>query len=128
MYPERMPLAPLFALLTLAPLLFAPAVLADVPPEQRDEVTHLLAYLEASDCVMIRNRKRHDGREAAEHVRRKYEHFRDEIASTEDFIAYSATRSLISGRAYQVQCPGEDPQPSADWLLAELEVFRATNP
>ena len=29
----------------------------------------------------------------------KYEHFRDEIDSTEDFIAYSATRSLISGRA-----------------------------
>ncbi len=104
------------------------SALADVPPEQQAEVDHLFATLETSDCVMIRNGKAHDGREAARHVRRKYEHYRDEIASTEDFIAYSATRSLISGRAYQVQCPGEDPQPSADWLLAELANYRSSDP
>jgi len=112
----------------LVPLLFCLAAGADVPSAQQAEVEHLVATLEGSDCVMIRNGKAHDGREAADHVRRKYAHFRDEIDSTEDFIAYSATKSLISGRAYQVQCPGEDPQPSADWLLAELEAYRSTNP
>jgi len=112
----------------LVPLLFCLAAGADVPPEQQAEVEHLVATLANSECVMIRNGKAHDGEEAADHVRRKYEHFRDEIDSTEDFIAYSATRSLISGRAYQVQCPGEDPQPSADWLLAELEAYRSTTP
>ena len=109
-------------------LLCSLSVVADVPPEQQAEVDHLIATLEASDCVMIRNGTAHDASEAAGHVRRKYDHFRDEIGSTEDFIAYSATKSLISGRAYQVQCPGEDPQPSADWLLAELESYRASNP
>ncbi len=106
-------------------LLLGLSAVADVPPEQRAEVKHLLTVLETSDCVMIRNGKRHDGREAVDHVRRKYDHFRDEIASTEDFIAYSATRSLISGRSYQVQCPGEDPRPAADWLRAELQDYRA---
>ena len=109
-------------------LLYSPAGPADVPPEQRAEVDHLVRYLGQSDCVMIRNGVRHDGAEAAEHVRRKYEHFRDKIGSTEEFIARSATKSLISGRSYQVQCPGEDPQPSADWLLAELEKYRAGKP
>ena len=101
---------------------------ADVPPEQADEVQHLISYLETSDCEMIRNSKSYNGKDGAKHVRRKYDHFRDDISSTEDFIAYSATKSLISGRAYQVQCPGEEPQPSADWLLAELGNYRSTNP
>jgi hypothetical protein len=109
-------------------LLLCLGATADVPPEQRAAVEHLLATLETSDCVMIRNGRAHDGREAAEHVRRKYDHFRDRIGSTEDFIAYSATKSLVSGRAYQVQCPGEGPQPAADWLLNELAAYRATNP
>ena len=109
-------------------LLYSPAGPADVPPEQRPEVDHLVRYLGQSDCVMIRNGVRHVGAEAAQHVRSKYEHFRDKIGSTEEFIARSATKSLISGRSYQVQCPGEDPQPSADWLLAELEKYRAGKP
>ena len=112
----------------IALLLLGLSAAADVPPEQQAEVDHLIATLENSDCVMIRNGTAHDGSEAAGHVRRKYDHFRDEIGSTEDFIAYSATKSLISGRGYQVQCPGQDPQPSADWLLAELENYRVTNP
>ena len=65
---------------------------ADVPPAQRAEVEHLVAFLEESDCVMIRNGERHDGVDAAEHVRRKYEHFRDRIDSTEAFIARAATK------------------------------------
>ena len=109
----------LFALaLTSAPLI------ADVPPEQADEVQHLINYLETSDCKMIRNGKSYGGKEGAKHVRRKYDHFRDDIGSTEDFIAYSATKSLMSSKPYQVQCPGEEAVPSADWLLAELKAFR----
>ena len=97
---------------------------ADVPPEQADEVQHLISYLETSECKMIRNGKSYNGKDGAKHVRRKYDHFRDEISSTEDFIAHSATRSLMSSKPYQVQCPGQDAIPSADWLLAELEAFR----
>ena len=120
--------APMIRVTITTLLLVILPALADVPPAQQAEVEHLFATLETSDCVMIRNGKAHDGKEAAEHVQRKYDHYRDKIDSTEDFIAYSATKSLISGRAYQVQCPGEDPQPSADWLLAELEAYRSSNP
>jgi len=50
--------------------------------------------------------------------------FRDEIYSTEQFIERSATKSPRSGKAYKIQCPGQDPVPSAKWLLEELEAFR----
>ena len=105
-------------------LLVALPLHADVPSAQTDEVQHLITYLETSDCNMIRNGKSYDGEDGAKHVRRKYDHFRDEISSTEEFIAYSATKSLMSSKPYQVQCPGEEAVPSADWLLEELKAFR----
>ena len=100
---------------------------ADVPPAQVLEVDHLLAYLADSDCAMLRNGKVHSGAEGAEHVRSKYEHFRDEIDSTEAFIEMAATKSLMSGQAYQVHCPGQAPVPSAQWLLEELRRYRASH-
>ena len=81
------------ACILLACLLgFSPGVRADVPPGQRAEVEHLIGYLENSDCEMLRNGRIHDGPEGARHVRRKYDHFRDEISSTEDFIELAELR------------------------------------
>lgn len=97
---------------------------ADVAPGQKQEVEHLINYLETSSCLMIRNGGSHEGAEAAKHVRRKYNYFRDDISSTEEFIELSATRSTMSSKPYEVHCPGEPPMNSADWLLAELEVYR----
>ena len=109
-------------------LLSAATLRADVPPEQKPEVEHLVGFLATSDCSMIRNGRAHDGAEAAKHVRRKYKHFRDDISSTEEFIELSATKSTMSSKPYEVHCPGEPPRQSADWLLDELEAYRAGNP
>ncbi len=111
-------LAGLFFLLPLV------AAHADVPPGQQAEVEHLIAYLENSDCSMLRNGREYSGEEGARHVRRKYEHFRDKIDSTEEFIELSASKSTISGKPYEVHCPGRPPKESATWLLEELEVYR----
>jgi hypothetical protein len=97
---------------------------ADVSESQALEIDYLIGYLQTSDCQMIRNGKANSGEDGAKHVRRKYDHFRDKISSTEEFIAYSATKSTMSGRLYEVQCPGEEPVPSSEWLLEELEVHR----
>jgi hypothetical protein len=105
--------------------LFPQPARTDVPPSQVDEVQHLLAYLEQSDCAMVRNGRSYSGAEGARHVRRKYHHFREEIDSTERFVELSATRSLRSDQPYEVHCPGEAPRPSAEWLLEELFAYRA---
>ena len=100
------------------------ASLADVQESQALEINYLISYLQTSDCQMIRNGKAYSGEDGAKHVQRKYDYFRDKISSTEEFIGYAATKSTMSGRLYEVQCPGEAPVSSSAWLLKELEVYR----
>jgi hypothetical protein len=49
------------------------------------------------------------------HIKKKYAHYENDIDSIDTFIELTATRSLISGRAYEVQCNGQT-MTSADWL------------
>ena len=115
--------AHLGTLLCLA-LLRTVAAEADVPAAQAVEVQHLLGYLAESECRMVRNGKSHSGAEGARHVQRKYDHYREEIGSTEQFIELAATKSLRTGLPYEVHCPGDPPVPSAEWLQDQLDRFR----
>jgi hypothetical protein len=99
-------------------------VRADVPATQSAEVQHLLSFVATSNCSLIRNGSRHDASEAVAHIRKKYDYFRAEIHSTEEFIAYAATRSTLSGQVYRVECPGRPVIDSAQWLLQELARYR----
>ena len=107
-------------------ILFLSSVSADVPEEQAPEVEHLINYLaDSDDCRMIRNGKSYSAEDGAEHMRRKYDYFRGEISSTEEFIEYAGTKSTMSGRLYEVLCIGQEPEFSRDWLLEELSVYRS---
>lgn len=100
------------------------AVLADVPLAEKPEVEYLLNLVKASPCKFERNGKLYSGEKAYDHIMRKYDHYRDEITSTETFIEYSATKSMISGQYYYIVCPGAEPEKTADWLLRELKKYR----
>lgn len=104
---------------------YAWPLMADVPESQKAEVRHLIDYLRNSDCIMIRNGKSYSGEDGAKHVQRKYDYFRNDISTTEEFIGHAATKSTMSSKLYQVQCPGEAPQTSRDWLLQELGSYRS---
>lgn len=56
---------------------------------------------------MERNGSKHDAQEAVEHLQKKYNYYRNDIQTTEDFIERSANRSPLSGRAYKLLCPGK---------------------
>ena len=112
-------------LLSVFILLPASGAFADVPPEQRQEVEHLLQFVAENACQMQRNGKWHTGEEAAKHIHKKYEHFRDQISSTEEFIDYAASRSTVSHREYMVTCQEAEPVTTREWLLQELEQFRS---
>jgi hypothetical protein len=88
-----------------------------------EEISHLLQYIEKSECVFTRNGKEHLSAEALEHIAMKYEHIRKRVKTAEDFIKYAATRSSLSGKPYLVRC-GESEVLTADWLKAELGRFR----
>jgi hypothetical protein len=57
-------------------------------------------------------------------MQRKYEHFKDEIKSPEDFIRLSASKSLMSGKPYMIKTKGGRLLKSETWLLEALEAFR----
>ena len=100
------------------------AAFADVPPEQLSEVDHLLAFVKNSGCIINRNGTDHPADKGISHIETKYDYFRDDINSTEDFIELSATKSTMSGDYYMVRCPGKVTVRTKDWLLTELKKYR----
>jgi len=111
--------------LILLSLLASGVINADVPAGQVKEVEHLQGYIKNSDCSINRNGTDHPAENSLEHIKKKYDYFRNEIKSTEGFIGYSATKSTMSGDYYLVKCPGKEAIKTQDWLLAELKRFRA---
>lgn len=112
-------------LATLVLIVSAPLTMADVP--LADTIDYLLRQVAESNYVFIRNGKDHDSEDAAKHMRRKFEHFADEIATPEQFIDRSATKSMMTGKRYRVRFPDGKEMDTADWLREELTEFRAAS-
>ena len=110
--------------LLLSLLAVVSAAFADVPPEQLSEVEHLLAFVKNSGCIINRNGTDHPADKGISHIETKYDYFRDDISSTEEFIELSATNSTMSGDYYMVKCPGKETIKTQDWLLTELKKYR----
>jgi hypothetical protein len=106
--------------LVLAMALLAGSALAGT----QEEIDHLLNYVANTSCKYDRNGTIHDGPEARDHINMKYEHYKKRVKTAEDFIRYSATKSLMSGKKYKIRCPGAEAVLASDWLLDELKVFR----
>ena len=111
--------------LFLSGLLINNIACADVPANQVREVNHLLTFVKDSGCIINRNGTDYPAEKGIGHIERKYDYFRDDIKSTEDFIEYSATKSTMSGDYYTVRCPGGKAMKTQDWLMTELKRFRA---
>lgn len=88
-----------------------------------DEIEHLLNFVAESGCTFERNGNDYDSVEARAHIQRKYDHIKDKINSTEDFIQYAASQSSMSGKKYHATCNGQTIT-SKDWLTQELKRYR----
>ena len=104
----------------------AGVILGDVPADKKPEVQHLLNYVKNSECKIDRNGTVHDGKDALGHIQKKYDYYRNDIKTTEDFIFLSATKSTMSGKLYNVICPGGATEPVKDWLMRELKRYRTS--
>lgn len=76
-----------------------------VPPEVK-KIRDLIALLEASDVVLIRNNQEYSPAEAADHLQSKLEHAKAEVRTLDDFIEKVASRSWLSGKPYLIRLPG----------------------
>ena len=113
-----------FKALFISACLLPALAVADISPNKRHEVNYLLNFVQQSRCMVERNGKTYNGVEARDHMQNKYDYYRNDIQSTEDFIKYSATKSMISGKYYMVSCPGKGPMKVSSWLQQALELYR----
>jgi uncharacterized protein DUF5329 len=103
-------------------LTFATQTLAKESLEET--INYLLHFIQTSDATFIRNGTVHAPAEAAKHVKAKYEHFKDQIKTPEDFIRLSASKSLLTGKPYLVRSPDGKEMHLDDWLSNALKVHR----
>jgi hypothetical protein len=119
-------------LLIAAAVVFFLLVPADGQGGQADPVDQTIQYLIArvarSDLTFIRNSEHHTGQQASEHMQKKYEHFRSEIKTPEDFIDLCASRSLLTGKPYLVINEQGETIRTSDWLVAALREYRNSTP
>lgn len=83
-------------------------------------VERLLKSVEKSDAIFIRNGDEHSGKEAAQHMRRKYDHFKKSIKTPEDFIEKCATKSELSDKPYKIKTPEGKVVDAKDWMMGLL--------
>jgi hypothetical protein len=114
--------------IALAVLLLVSLPARSEPSGQVEQIIqHLIAYVSGSDLRFVRNASEYNPQEAAAHMEKKYRHFRDDIATAEDFIELCATKSLLSGKPYLVVDRLGNETLTSDWLRTELAAWQAHN-
>jgi hypothetical protein len=95
----------------------------------RAEIDALMNKLQTSGCQFNRNGSWYTGAEAKDHLLKKLSYFEDhgDVKSTEQFIELAATKSSMSGKAYQVKCGAEPAVESQRWLTTQLAALRAAS-
>jgi hypothetical protein len=111
----------LLSLLVLAGLLLPLSALADTAEA---EIDNLLSSIGRSDCVFIRNGKRHNAADAEDHLRMKLRRGKRYVTTAETFIERLASSSSMSKKPYYIECPGQEMMPSGQWLMQRLDELR----
>ena len=90
-------------------------------------VHYLIDYVAKSDATFIRNGVSHTPAEAVAHIKAKYEHFKNQIKTPEDFIRLAASKSLLTGKPYLVRTPDAKEMRLDVWLTEALKQYRTEN-
>lgn len=95
-------------------------------PQSQAEIEHLFDFLSDSGCEFQRNGTWYTAPKAVAHIRSKYDYLskRELINSSEEFIELAASKSSISGKAYQVKCADQATITSSMWFTRELARYR----
>jgi hypothetical protein len=94
------------------------------PADVAAEIKYLLTSVENSKGKFIRNGDEHSGKDAAGHMKKKYDHFKKQIKTAEDFVEKCATKSELSGKVYKIKEADGTMVDSKAWMLARLAEYR----
>jgi hypothetical protein len=115
----------LFLLLFLAIPGILPASREGAADDMEDTIQYLVDYVAGSGLTFIRNGSSHPAPEAAEHMNTKYQNLKSRVNSPEDFIELCATRSLMTGRPYEVVTADGKTRLTGEWLRQKLDEYRS---
>ena len=89
------------------------------------EIEHLIQSIAESGCTFVRNGKRHTPSAAESHLRMKLRRGKRYVSDAESFIERLASKSSMSKKPYFIECDGDEPVPSGEWLRQRLSEYRA---
>lgn len=93
---------------------------------QKQKIETLIAHIEnLADATFIRNETEHNCREAAKHMRDKWQWKRKEIRTARDFIQVAATKSSVSGRPYLIRFKDGREVKCGEYLLQQLKQLES---
>ena len=96
------------------------------PLSEDEKIERLIRVVaELKDATFIRNGKAHDCREAAKHMRDKWEHGKDQVKTATDFIDKAASKSSISGKPYLIRFKDGREVESGAFLRDELKKIES---
>lgn len=111
----------------LAFLLGASALLAHATPSATEGqlIDTLIQHVgKMSSMVFLRNGSEYRAADAAKHMQAKYDYFKKELVTAEDFIQRCASRSEMTGMAYKVKLDDGAVRDASEFLNAELRALR----
>ena len=97
------------------------------PSPSEDKVIRTLIQRveKRTDMLFLRNGNEYTAADAGSHMRSKYDYFKADIVTAEDFIERCATRSEMTKIAYKVKMAGTTTlRASSDFLREELGKLR----
>ncbi len=84
------------------------------------KIEKLINYIEKSEALFIRNGTEYPAKEAAEHLRMKRKKAGNKVKTAKDFIDLIASKSYMSGEAYQMKFKNGATINTRDMLYNEL--------
>jgi hypothetical protein len=99
---------------------------AEPPNAAQLEIDHLLSFTGASKCEFYRNGSWYTAAQAQQHLHEKLVLLTsgEQNWTAEEFIDKVATKSAITGLAYQIRCAGLANVSVNYWLTQELRHYR----
>ena len=96
---------------------------------EREKIERLLASIESAEGdVFIRNGVEHAAKDAAEHLRSKWQAAGEQVKTAEEFIDTIATKSSLSGAAYRVRRADGTEVLASEYLREKLSDIENRQP
>jgi len=88
---------------------------------EKQRIDALIAAVEKSGLIFIRNGSEHSAADAASHMRLKFNNAGNRISTAEQFIDYLASKSSITGSPYFLKFPDGRTEKAGIWLHRKLK-------